>query len=152
MPSFSSSLLATGTIASATLRAWRMSGFMPDRSTPSSIGTSPDTVVSGPAAMSTWPERTRRSTSGPLTLRSGQDDSVTSTRPPVALFMPSRSSGWSTLVYCGRLGATWVIACTAIFGPAGTWALAGAAKNMAAIANDAAVAVKGSGRFIRTPG
>ena len=110
MPMRSSSLLATGIMASATRRACLTSAFIPAKSTPSKMGTSPDTVVNGAAAMSTWPERTKRNTSGPLTLRSGQEASTISTRPLVALAMPSRSMGWSTRVYWGILGEAWVMA------------------------------------------
>ena len=70
-PSFSSSLLAIGIIAWPSCRTCSMLVLQARQVEPSSSGTSPDTVVSGAPPMSTWPERTRRITSGPCTFISG---------------------------------------------------------------------------------
>ena len=70
LPNFSSSLLASGTRRRPPCGRASMSGCSPARSTPSRNGTSPDTVESGEAPMSTCPARTSRSTSCPPRLRS----------------------------------------------------------------------------------
>jgi hypothetical protein len=111
-PTRSSSLLAVGTIAAAALRACSTVGLSPAMSAASRNGTSPDTVASGAAPMSTCPERTRRRTSGPATLRSDQAARLTLI---FAFFgSSSRSSGTSTLVYWGMVAIGWLTIVTVI--------------------------------------
>ena len=111
---------ATGKTASAMRRASLMSGARPARSIPSRMGTSPESVVSVPAPISTWPERTRRTISLPARLRSACVESCTCTRPLLRAAVPSRSTGISTRVYCGWVGSGCVTAEMRIGAPAGS--------------------------------
>ena len=90
VPKRSRSRFTTGIIASAIRRAVPMAGARPARSTPSRIGTSPESVVRVLAPMSAWPERTRRTSSVPERLRSAWLDTVASIRPPLRSFIMSR--------------------------------------------------------------
>ena len=119
-PKRSKSRFATGKTASAMRRASLMSGARPARSIPSRMGTSPESVVSVPAPISTWPERTRRTISLPARLRSACVESCTCTRPLLRAAVPSRSTGISTRVYCGWVGSGCVTAEMRIGAPAGS--------------------------------
>ena len=89
-PNRSRSRFTTGIIASAIRRAVPIAGASPARSTPSRIGTSPESVVKVLAPISAWPDRTSRTSSVPLRLRSAWLETVLSIRPPLRSRIMSR--------------------------------------------------------------